>query len=90
MNEMPPNRPIHLSNSVCVYCGEALGSGGGTKEHVVGKRFVPKGTLDGNWNLIVLACTPCNAAKADFVRIGSTISALGTTPDWNCRLQQVQ
>ena len=35
------------------------------KEHVIGRRFVPKGKLNGNWNLIVNACQTCNGIKGD-------------------------
>jgi hypothetical protein len=31
---------------------------------VVGRNFVPRGTLDNQCNLIAMACEPCNRAKA--------------------------
>lgn len=61
----PPNRAILLKNLTCVYCGETFGKTlPPTKEHVIGRRFVPKGTLDQSWNLIVQACKPCNNRKS--------------------------
>ena len=35
-----------LRNLTCPYCGVAIDAKTATKEHVVGRRFVPKGTLD--------------------------------------------
>lgn len=32
---------------------------------MIGRRFVPKGKLDGQWNLIVRACNTCNGKKSD-------------------------
>ena len=75
---MPPNAPVRLLNVTCVYCGAALADGSGTKEHVIGRRFVPKGKLDGNWNLIVNACAPCNGKKSD---LENDISAITMQPD---------
>lgn len=49
-----------------------------TKEHVIGRRFVPAGKLDGEWNLIVRACAPCNREKAD---LEDDISAITMQPD---------
>jgi hypothetical protein len=34
------------------------------KDHVVGRRFVPRGSLDGYWNLIVQCCVECNSKKS--------------------------
>lgn len=42
-----------------------MAGGAETKEHVIGRRFVPKGKFDGHWNLILNACGPCNNRKAD-------------------------
>lgn len=61
----PANQAIRLRNVICPYCGCDLTSANTTKEHVVGRRFVPKGKLNGHWNLIVDACGPCNNRKAD-------------------------
>src|SRR5664280_345077 len=62
---LPPNRAEVLRNSTCVYCGCDLTVSGSTKEHVIGRRFVPKGSLHGRWNLIVRACPQCNGQKSD-------------------------
>lgn len=64
--EWPPNKAILMANITCPYCGNALDAvRPGEKEHVIGRRFVPKGILDGQWNLIVQSCRPCNSEKAD-------------------------
>ncbi len=62
---LPSNRAHLLRNVTCVYCGCDLEATAATKEHVVGRRFVPKGTLNQQWNLIVRACAPCNVQKSD-------------------------
>lgn len=36
-----------------------------TKDHVIGRRFVPSGSLAGSWNLILQSCRKCNEEKAD-------------------------
>jgi hypothetical protein len=48
----------------------------GRKEHVVGRRFVPKGSLAGQWNLIIKACADCNLAKSN---LEDDISAITLT-----------
>lgn len=59
------DRPTRLSNTTCPYCSRDI-----TKrtvrnlEHVIGRRFVPKGTMAGSWNLHLWACRTCNAEKA--------------------------
>ncbi len=63
--ELPISDPIILDNLTCVYCGTELSALNNTKEHVIGRRFVPKGNLHGQWNLIVRACSICNGKKAD-------------------------
>ncbi len=52
-----------LKNTTCPYCGIVLEKG--TKEHVIGRRFVPRGSLENEWNLILNACSSCNSKKAD-------------------------
>lgn len=34
------------------------------KDHVVGKKFVPRGALNGCWNLLVRSCIKCNSEKS--------------------------
>lgn len=74
----PPNRVLRLNNLVCPYCGGALNESNRTKEHVIGRRFVPRGKLDAQWNLIVYACAICNNKKSD---LEDDISAISMQPD---------
>ncbi|MFD1983312.1 HNH endonuclease [Mesorhizobium newzealandense] len=76
--EMSPQRPKALDNCACVYCGGALSAGNTSREHVIGRRFVPKGKLHGQWNLILNACRQCNSHKAD---LEDDISAITLQPD---------
>ena len=55
LTELSVEKPILLDNITCVYCGNELTPQTVTKEHVVGRRFVPKGSLNQQWNLIVCA-----------------------------------
>ena len=73
LNELPSNRALVLNNVTCPYCGAALDDDNDTKEHVIGRRFVPKGTLHGCWNLIVRACERCNSEKS---KLENDISAI--------------
>lgn len=61
----PNFRP--LKNSTCPYCAAPIEKITRTKEHVIGRRFVPKGTFaqDDQWNLILWACGACNTKKSD-------------------------
>lgn len=83
LQEIPRNRPIVLRNLTCPYCGCELNEEF-TKEHVIGKRFVPVGTLYQDWNLIVRACKPCNGRKSDLEDDISAITmhhdAFGNSP----------
>lgn len=83
IREHPAHLPINLHNSTCVYCGVVLTTDNTTKEHVIGRRFVPKGKLDGWWNLIVRACETCNRIKRD---LEDDISAITMAPDAGGRL----
>lgn len=74
----PPDRAVILHNETCPYCGIALTRETRTKEHVVGRRFVPRGTLHQHWNLIVWACEPCNRRKAE---LEDDLSAISMQPD---------
>lgn len=79
MLELPHNRAHHLNNVTCPYCAAVLDdSTGNDKEHVVGRRLVPKGTLQGHWNLLLRSCTPCNGEKA---ALENDISAITMQPD---------
>lgn len=54
-----------FQNVTCPYCNTPLDWRTRTKEHVIGRRFVPVGSLNNNWNLILWACLQCNRRKAD-------------------------
>jgi hypothetical protein len=68
------DRPVRLKNSTCPYCRCVLTSHHNRNlEHVIGRRFVPKGTMAGSWNLHLWACKSCNDEKAG---LESDISAV--------------
>jgi hypothetical protein len=74
-----PKKAILLRNRNCVYCGVDLNKDtGSTREHVIGRRFVRKGSLSSQWNLIVRACELCNRTKSD---LEDEISAISMQPD---------
>lgn len=70
--------PLRLDNETCPYCGVLLDPATATRDHVVGRRFVPKGKLDRCWNVILGACQPCNNRKSD---LENDISAITMQPD---------
>lgn len=59
-------KPILLNNLNCIYCGRHFVESQlrKTTEHVIGRRFVPKGSLENQWNLIAKACEGCNGSKS--------------------------
>jgi hypothetical protein len=59
-------KPIRLNNLNCIYCGNLFHDSEvrKTTEHVIGRRFVPKGSLENQWNLIANACESCNGSKS--------------------------
>lgn len=59
------DQAIVLENVTCVYCHVALSPEISTREHVVGRKFVPVGKMDKQWNVILNACGRCNGLKAD-------------------------
>ncbi|MFT3941549.1 HNH endonuclease [Rhodopseudomonas sp.] len=78
MKLLPPNRAVRLANRTCPYCGvDETERHPFTVEHVVGRRFVPKGSLNKSWALIVRACEACNAIKSD---LEDDISAITLQP----------
>ncbi len=78
-HHLDPSKTIRLYNIACIYCGRPFGAGLlRTDEHVVGRRFVPKGSLDGQWNLIASACLRCNGLKAG---LEADISAITMQPN---------
>lgn len=67
------------SNQHCLYCGSFVGKGSSissNKEHLVGRDFVPTGTLDrGNkFNFIFRACESCNQEKSKIERHISSVT----------------
>ncbi|MBK8595315.1 MAG: HNH endonuclease [Holophagales bacterium] len=77
LHHLPPNRVLRLANASCLYCGSQFRDDD-TREHVVGRRFVPKGSLAGCWNVIANACRSCNNAKS---ALEDDISAITMAPD---------
>jgi len=65
-----------LNNLTCPYCGKAITSENKTKDHVIGRKFVPKGALDKEYNLILNACVDCNNLKSDLEDDISAITQL--------------
>jgi hypothetical protein len=65
--QVPPSllRGRPLKNVTCPYCAAALDLKTRTKEHVIGRRFVPKGSTENRWNLVLWACSACNNNKSD-------------------------
>lgn len=63
---LPNNKATILDNVSCAYCGsEETPSNPFTNDHVIGRRFVPKGSFAKGWSLIVRACLRCNNEKSD-------------------------
>lgn len=77
LRKLPINRAVVLDNITCPYCGDLLIESNNTKEHVIGRRFVPKGALNQNWNLIVRACRTCNSEKSHLENDISAITLAG-------------
>jgi hypothetical protein len=79
LTEFSPKHRVVKRSTLCAYCGTPLAPfKGGEDEHVIGRRFVPKGTLSGQWNLIVRSCPQCNDHKAD---LEDDLSAITMQPD---------
>jgi len=63
--QLSPKQPGRLKNIRCAYCNsEFTRPDEPQKEHVVGRRFVPLGAHDQQWNLHVNACHRCNQDKS--------------------------
>ena len=78
LRQCPPNKAIVLQNETCPYCGVELTEANSDNDHVIGRRFVPKGALNEEWNLILRACKTCNNNKSD---LEDDISAIILQPD---------
>jgi hypothetical protein len=80
ITELRPDSPFLLDNVTCWYCGRHFDEPGvvRTREHTIARRFVPRGMLDRQWNLIGWACSECNGRKAD---LENDLSAISMQPD---------
>lgn len=75
---LPNNKATKLANPACAYCGaKPTPDNPLTDEHVVGRRFVPRGAFANEWCLILRACQRCNNEKAD---LEDDISAVTLLP----------
>lgn len=77
--EHPPTKVWKLNNRTCPYCATEFSKIlEPTLEHVIGRRFVPKGTLLNSPNLHLNACRPCNGDKS---QLEDDISVISMHPD---------
>jgi len=77
LSELPTNRVTLLKNLTCPYCGVELTQDNHNEEHVIGRKFIPKGFLNGQWNLILRACKKCNLDKSELENDISAITLAG-------------
>jgi hypothetical protein len=79
LKNLPNSKATRLDNITCVYCGSTDNADNPhTDEHVVGRRFVPKGSFVKGWSLIVRSCQQCNNEKSD---LEDDISAITLQPE---------
>lgn len=78
LQALSPERAIVLKNDTCAYCNTPLTKANVTNDHLIGRRFVPKGKLHNQWNLIVRCCHSCNNKKSS---LEDDISAVSMQPD---------
>lgn len=79
--EYPVNRPVRLRNKSCPYCGCKFDSSTQVnEEHTIGRRFVPKGAMENQFNLIFWACKECNEEKSQLEDDISVISMIPRSP----------
>lgn len=64
MRHFDPGKPVTLPGTHCAYCRRPLTPAIRTDDHVVGRRFVPQGTLAVGFFLKVKACKICNGLKS--------------------------
>lgn len=60
-------KSLPISNQICLYCGVPVGAGSiveSNEEHMVGRNFVPKGTMENAFNFSFRACKECNHDKS--------------------------
>lgn len=85
MQEFSPQSRICLDNAACAYCHKPFdASNRREEEHVIGRNFVPKGSLAAQWNLIVGSCRGCNDEKS---KLENDLSAIIMRPDWLGRFE---
>jgi len=85
LTQMRTNSVTVLDNETCVYCGTVLNAVEATEDHVIGRRFIPKGKLHGQWNLIIGACKQCNGRKSS---LENDISAITLQADGRGRFAE--
>jgi len=70
------------SNKYCLYCGDIVGEPGvkpSDKEHLIGRQFVPIGTLNSNsFNFLFRACQVCNGVKSNAERHVSSVTLINS------------
>jgi hypothetical protein len=66
LTKLQKNQAIRLRNDTCPYCNKVLDKTNSNKEHVIGKKFVPKHSFERSWNLILQACIDCNFEKSQY------------------------
>ena len=71
--DMSRHQSVRLKNLTCPYCGVEITNQNDSKDHVIGRNFVPVGSFENQWNLIVQSCKSCNNKKSD---LEDDISAL--------------
>lgn len=76
--KLSPYQLDTLDNEICPYCGTLLGIDA-TEDHVIGRRFVPIGTLHRSGNVRLKSCPSCNNHKKS--RLENDISAITMQPD---------
>ena len=90
--EVPDVGPTRLANTTCPFCGIDLASVHAIKEHLIARRFVPKGTMNNQWNLIANACEVCNSIKGDLEDEISAVTmerdTAGRLPENDARLKR--
>lgn len=77
LKRMRPDRVVRLDNLRCPYCWAALDSSNRNLDHVIGRKFLPKGMLENRWNLYLWSCIACNTWKSD---LEDDISAITLHP----------
>jgi hypothetical protein len=85
LTHLIPSQSILLDNETCAYCHNPLTEKTWTKEHVIGRNFVPKGKFNNRWNLILGACSKCNGHKAI---LENDLSAVTLQPDASGKFAQ--